>query len=78
MVSFVDKWSSSFLTLRRATDLIVCTHANQPLQDVMFELFTKNWGYGYVTNYDDFEFLSTQWSAVVASAYDTEDFVETV
>lgn len=56
--------------------LIVCTVRELThTQDVMFELFTKNWAYGYVTDYDDFEFLSTQWFAVVASAYDTEAFV---
>lgn len=45
------------------------------MQDVMFELFTKNWEYGYVTNFADFESLATEWSAVVAAASETEAFV---
>ncbi|CAB1120657.1 unnamed protein product [Ectocarpus sp. CCAP 1310/34] len=60
-----------------STAALITGYAGAP-EDVMFDLFTKNWAYGYVTNYDDFEFLSTQWSAVVASAYDTESFVEIV
>lgn len=44
----------------------------------MFELFTKNWEYGYVTDFSDFESLATQWSAVVAAASDTESFVTPV
>lgn len=44
-------------------------------QDIMFELFSKNWAYGYVTDFADFEALSTQWAAVVAAAADTEAFV---
>eukprot|EP00752_Nemacystus_decipiens_P003780 g3480.t1 len=46
-----------------------------PPEDIMFELFSKNWAYGYVTNFADFEALSAQWPAVVAAAEDTETFV---
>lgn len=41
----------------------------------MFELFSKNWAYGYVTDFADFEALSTQWPAVVAAAEDTQSSV---
>lgn len=41
----------------------------------MFDLFAKDWGYGYVTNFEDFESLSTQWAAVVTSAAETEALV---
>lgn len=51
---------------------------NRVVQDVMFELFTKNWEYGYVTDFADFESLATQWSAVVTAASDTEDYVTAV
>lgn len=41
----------------------------------MFDLFAKEWGYGYVTNFADFESLATQWDAVVKAAADTEALV---
>lgn len=43
----------------------------------MFDIFGKDWGYGYVTNFLDFEALATQWVAVVNAAADTETFVVT-
>ncbi|CAM9258258.1 unnamed protein product [Pylaiella littoralis] len=59
------------------TAAIIINSAEAP-EDVMFELFTKNWEYGYVTDFSDFESLATQWSAVVAAASDTESFVTPV
>lgn len=46
-------------------------------QEVMFELFDKNWGYGYVTESPGFEALAAQWVGVVNAAADTETFVVT-
>lgn len=42
----------------------------------MFELFSKNWAYGYVTDLTNFEGLASQWNAVVTAAAETESFVE--
>lgn len=41
----------------------------------MFDLFAKDYGYGYVTDFYYFEVLATQWAAVVTAAADTEAFV---
>lgn len=39
-------------------------------------MFSKNWAYGYVTDFSNFEALATQWGAVVTAASDTESFVD--
>lgn len=38
-------------------------------------MFAKEYGYGYVTQFYDYEALATQWAAVVNAAADTETFV---
>lgn len=64
--------SVSACSLSRVLILFVCVAHGQ---DVMFELFSKNWAYGYVTDFASFETLSSQWPAVVAAAADTETSV---
>lgn len=44
-------------------------------QDIIFDLFVNGWGYGYVTEFDDFEALTSQWAAVVDAASATETVV---
>lgn len=37
----------------------------------MLDLFDKDWGYGYVTEYDHFEYLASQWDRMVEVTKET-------
>lgn len=41
----------------------------------MFDLFAKDWGYGYVTNMEHFVFLTNEWAQVVQAARDTNNII---